>query len=360
MAEIRPLRSDEIDQVAELYRFVDRSDWRIPPAEVAPWLRRTLLDHPWADPDIPTLVYVDGGEIMGFIGSHVRRMCFDGRPMRTAAAGPLIAHPDVRSRGVGAQLWRHYLAGPQELTVTDGASDEMRAIFELIGGQMMHPSCLAWARVFRPWAFGGDRILHSTVMLRERVKPRARGAWRALDRVTRPRVPYFAPHGEPPTTREELTPALVLEHLPAMTRSVRLHPDYDERFLEWLFAELHHNRTWGEPVRRLVRDAGGRAIGWYVYFLDRGGPSQVVQVAARDHRVGAVLDDLFADADSRGATALVGRVEPRLLTGLAHRGAMYRYSPRALVHAQDDELLGVITSGRALLSRLDAEWWMAT
>ena len=146
VSEVRPLKNEEVGQIAELYRFVDNSDWRIPPAEVPAWFERTLFADPWADPEIPTLVHVESsGEITAFIASHVRRMRFDGRVVRLAAGGPLIVHPKARNQAVGPRLWRRYLDGPQELTTTDGASDEMRQIFELIGGHMLHPSSMAWA-----------------------------------------------------------------------------------------------------------------------------------------------------------------------------------------------------------------------
>lgn len=361
MSEIRPLRREEIPEVAALYRFVDRSDWRIPPAEVPDWFDRTLFAYPWVDPKIPSLVYVeDSGEILGFIGSHVRRLRFEGRPIRMAAAGPLIAHPRVRPKGVGALLWRRFLNGPQDLTITDGASDEMREIFELIGGHMLHPTCVAWACVFRPWSFLGDRLLHSRTFLREHVKLRVKPLWAALDRATTEPVSYFRPPEPPPSRGEPLTPDALLQNLAVMTRSLRLFPDYDAPFLNWLFAELHENRTWGTPVRRLIRDAHDRALGWYVYFLLPGGPCQVVHVAARDRHIGSVLDDLFAHAFSHGATAVQGRVEAALLAPLAHRGALFRYSPRSLVYTRHDELLAAIASGRALLTRLEGEWWMAT
>jgi GNAT superfamily N-acetyltransferase len=350
MSGIRPLRREEIPQIAALYRFVDRSDWRIPPDDVSVWFERTLFGHPWVDPEIPTLVYEDdAGEILGFIASHVRRMRLDGRTIRMGAAGPLIAHPRVRNRGVGAQLWRRYLAGPQELTVTDGASDEMREIFELIGGHMLHPSCIAWARVYRPFGFVGDHL-----------KAPARRVWAPLDAAATHTSRYFKAPPSPETVSEPLTPALMVEHLPTVTRALRLFPDYDQPFLEWLFAEQHHNRTWGTPVRRLVRGRDGRVLGWYIYFLLRAGGCQVVQVAAQRRHVGAVLDDLFADAIAAGGTAIQGRVEPMLLAPLAHRGALFRYSPRSLVYTPHDDLLGVLMSGRALLTRLEGEWWMAT
>lgn len=359
MSEIRPMRIEDIEEVSQLYRRVELTDWRIPPAEVPVWFRRTLFEHPWVDPEIPSLVYTgDSGEILGFIGSHMRRMRFDGEPVRMAVGGPLIAHPSVP--GAGAVLWRHYMNGPQELTITDGASDEMRQIIELIGGQMMHPSSMAWARVFRPWSFVGNRALHANVWVRHHVKPWARRALPALDEPTVRALKYFHTRRPPGTTEELLTPALVLEHLPLLTRSLRLVPDYDEAFLEWIFAELHQNRTWGEPQRRLVRDGRGRVLGWYVYFLAHNEGCQLIQLAAQPRHAGTVIDCLFAHAVASGGAAVQGRVEAHILAAVAQRGAMFRFSARSLVHSRNAELLGALTAGHALLSRLEGDWWMAT
>ena len=357
MSEIRALAADEIDEIAELYRFVDNSDWRIPPREVPVWLRRTLFDDPWADPEIPTLVHVeDSGEITAFIASHVRRMRFDDRTIRLAAGGPLIVRPDARNRAVGPRLWRQYLDGPQELTITDGASDEMRQIFELIGGQLLHPSSLAWARVFAPFNFMGARLLH----FHPRAKRASARLSAGLDQVTARSIRYFRRPDAAATTTEPLTPSLMLAHLPAVTRSLRLFPDYDASYLNWVFAELHHNRTWGTPIKRLVRDRADRVLGWYVYFLLPGEGCQVVHVAAIARHAGDVLDSLFADAAARGGAGAQGRVEPALLAALARRGALFRYSARSLVHSSRPELLAALTGGQALLTRLEGDWWMAT
>jgi hypothetical protein len=361
MSEMRPMRRDEVAQVAELYRFVDKSDWRIPPDEVPRWLERTLFAHPWVDPEIPSLVYVgDAGEILGFVGSHVRRMRFDGQPVRMAAGGPLIAHPKVRKQGVGARLLRSFFTGPQDLTITDGASDEIRQIFELVGGQMMHPSSMVWARVFRPVSYMGNRALHANVHLRDRVKPRARGLLPMLDAPVNRASRYFHAPQRAGTSDELLTPELLLENLPALTRSLRLAPDYDRAMLEWLFAELHHNHTWGTPHRRLVRNDAGRVLGWYVYYALPSEGCQVLQLAAHERHEGAVLDNLFAHAFAQGGAAVQGRVEGRTLPALAQRGALFRFSPRSLIHTTNSDLLGAVTSGHALLTRLEGEWWMAT
>jgi hypothetical protein len=357
MSKIRALAPDEIDQIAELYRFVDKSDWRIPPGEVPLWLRRTLFDDPWADPEIPTLVHVeDTGEITAFIASHVRRMRFDDTTIRLAAGGPLIVHPDARNRAVGPRLWRQYLDGPQELTISDGASDEMRQIFELIGGQLLHPSSIAWARVFAPFSFMAARLLH----FRPRAKRASARLSAGLDYLSARSIRYFRRPDAATTSTEALTPSLMLEYLPTLTRSLRLFPDYDASYLNWLFAELHHNRTWGIPVKRLVRDRTGRVLGWYVYFLLAGEGCQVVHVAALPRHVGEVLDSLFADVAARGGAGAQGRVEPALLACLAARGAQFRYSARSLVHSSRPDLLAALTSGRAMLTRLEGDWWMST
>jgi GNAT superfamily N-acetyltransferase len=361
MSEIRPMGREDIPEVAELYRSVDNTDWRIPAAEVPAWLRRTLFDHPWFDPEIPSLVYLDdSGEIMGFIGSHTRRMRFDGEAVRVAVTGPLVAHPRVRGRGVGALLCRRHFAGAQDLTTTDSASEEMRQIYELIGGQLMHPSSIVWARVLHPWSYIGNRVLHANVHVRHRVKPWARKPLPLLDSPTARAIRYFRTPQPTDSTDEPLTPELMLEHLPQLTRSLRLTPDYDLPFLRWLFAELPQSRTWGTPQARLVRDNDGRVLGWYVYYLLPAEACHVMQIAARDRQAGAVLESLFAHAARHGGGAVQGRVEAHVLAALANRGAVFRFSPRSLVHSANGELLGALTSGGALLTQLDGQWWMTT
>jgi hypothetical protein len=361
MSEIRPLQREDLREVAELYRRVDNTDWRIPPEEVPAWLERTLFDHPWFDADIPSLVYVeDSGEIMGLIGSHVRRMRFDGEPVRIAVTGPLVADSRVRGRGVGAMLCRRHFAGAQDLTVTDSASEEMRQIYELIGGQMMHPSSIVWARVLHPWSYLGNRMMHANAHIRHRVKPWARRGLPLLDSPTTRAISYFRAPAPAESRDEPLTDELMLEHLPLLTRSLRLVPDYDLPFLRWLFSELPHSHTWGTPQRRLVQDKDGRVLGWYVYYLLPGEGCQVMQVLARDRQIGAVLDSLLAHAARNGGAAVQGRVEAHVLAALANRGAVFRFSPRSLVHSTNTDLLGAITSGHALLTQLDGQWWMTT
>src|SRR2546425_837095 len=85
MKGIRPCERADLPEVASLYEYVMRSGTRNPPLGLAEYFERTFFDCPWTDPEIPPLVYKDGGgRIIGFLGSHVRRLRLDGHPIRLA------------------------------------------------------------------------------------------------------------------------------------------------------------------------------------------------------------------------------------------------------------------------------------
>ena len=354
MTRIRPLERDDLAQVVELYERTLRSGSQNPPPGLAGYFERTLLDHPWVDPNVPSLVYEAGdGRIVGFVGSHPRRLLFDGRQIRMGCTGPFISDPDRRRLAIGAKLMRSYLSGPQDLTITDGATDVVHEMWAHLGGHAAHPGSLAWTRLFRPWRAVGDRWLERRGSKRWRRV--ARAAWPLLDApampIARPPVP---PAG---VEAEELTPRALIEHQPEVLGDARLWVDYDEPFLEWLFREMAAVRTRGALTRRVLR-RDGRMIGWYVAYLKPNGLSEVMEIAAAKGELGAVIDCLFADAWRSGAAAIEGRLEPALYEPLSHRRCVLRYSTRALFHSNEFELAAAISLGRSALTRLDGEWWM--
>jgi GNAT superfamily N-acetyltransferase len=342
--------------VASLYEHVMRSGSRIAPEGLPEYFERTFLDHPWFDPEIPSLVHADSdGKIVGFLGSHVRRMRFDGDPIRLACSGQLVVDPSARSRAIGALLMRRYFTGAQDMTITDGATETVRRMWDLLGGEAAALSCVGWSRVFRPWRVSGDSVLARLRL--GGLRPLAKPLWSLLDAVTvRAAGHRYRPPAES-LEAEPLTPEAMLDQLAALAEPLRLHPDYDRPFLEWLFAELRRVTERGRLVAHMVR-SDGVVLGWYIYYLCPRGVSQVVQLAATDDGCGGVLDHLFHHAESHGSIAVSGRLEPRLVEPLASRRAKLAYSSWALVHARDPEILSVASSRRALLTRLEGEWWM--
>lgn len=358
MPPIRPLERDDLAQVVSLYEQVSRSGSRTAPPGMSAYFERFFLDHPWADAEIPSLVYTDkDGSIVGFLGSHVRRFVFDGRPIRAGCSGQLVTEPGARNQAAGAFLMQAYMDGPQDLTFTDTASDTVRRIWERLRGETFHVGCVGWVRVFRPLRFAASyRARHDPA---GELGALTGSLASALDTVSvrLPRGPFRS--GAPETTAEDLSAAVLAERLAETIGPARLHPAYDAEFAAWLLREMAEVRVHGRLRARLVREPGGEIAGWYVYYLREGGISQVMQVATGERHVGAVLDHLFHEAEEGGAAALQGRLEPRLLASLSTRRCLLHFSGYlALVHARNTEILAALASGRSLFTRMEGEFWM--
>jgi len=362
MSPIRRLERRDLGEVARLHAdaanmaqdqaYVDR---------LVGFFERTLFDHPWADAEIPSLVYEESGEILGFLGSNVRRMRFDGRAIRMACSAHQLTHPRVRNKAPGALLMRRYLAGPQDLTITDGANEIVRRMWEGSGGRTVHVSCMTFLRVLRPFGLATHRMLSPRAAPAERaMAPVAQlldvAATRVLDRG----------RTENGAGSEVLTPSAVLEQLPEMAEGLRLVPDYDIEYLTWLFAELGRvgdervfmNRVPRGPLMAELVTRHRKVIGWYVTQLRRGGLCRVLQLTARPRSAGAVVDRLVLRANEAGAVGIYGRLEPRLVGPLSERRTLLRFSRGwLLAHGRDDEIVDSILRGEALLTRLDGEWW---
>ena len=359
MNRIRTLERGDLPGVCRLYEAVVRSGSPNHPPRQVEYFERTLLDYPWVDPTIPSLVFEDtAGEIVGFLGSHVRRLRVDGRLIRMACSGQLVTAPATRHRGVGALLMRRYLAGPQDLTITDGATDLVRRMWTGLGGRPLAHSSIGWTRVLRPAATGIAALSHRhgrsglTRSLRLAAPPLD-----AAVQVLLGRWVELLPT-QPKADAEPLTIDALLSQMRESARCLRLHPDYDAEYLRWLFEELEAVDVRGVLVRHLVRDRRGRVAGWYVYYLAPGDVAQVLQVAAPNGDPNLVLDHLFWHAACGGAVAVQGRLEPALLGLLGGRRCLLHRTQWALVHCQDQSLLGLLGSTKALLTRLDGEWWM--
>jgi hypothetical protein len=354
--EIRPLERDDLDQVTSLYENVARSGARTPPPGMRPYFEESFFDYPWADPEIPSLVYVEeGGRIVGFLGSSVRRFTFDEKPIRVGISGQLVTEPGSRSRAPGAFLMREYMNGPQDLTLTDTASDLVRRIWEGVGGATFHLACVGWVRLFRPWQFA------SAYRGRQRrlgAPGRARPLLSGLDVVTAGVLRRVLRPDGGEGRSEALSPGELVRLLPSVARDARLFPAYDEEFLAWQFEKMGGIEARGELRARIVR-VDGEVRGWYVYYLQPGGLSMVLQVVGEERAVGDVLDDLLRDAHAAGAAGVQGRVEAHLLEPLSQRRALFHPSGYlALIHSRNEELLHAVQSGRALLTRMEGEWWM--
>ena len=327
----------------------------LPGGDVQAFLAATLLDNPWADPELPSLVAEDaGGAIAGFIASQPRRLRIDGRPARAVLCSHLVVVPDARTTPpLGVQLVRRLLGGPQDLTWSDTGVEVVTRLFQMAGGHADHLRAADWMLVLRParWAAelarGGlrDRHVGRGVMPAGGLPVQAAG---------RRLVRRAHPPPEEGLETEVLQPAGAVEHLAAATERTRLHVDYDAEQLTSCLALMALGG--GAVIARLVRRRG-RAIGWFV-VEHVGATYRVLQIVSGDRHAPAVLDALLADARDRGVAVVSGRLEPHLHRALAPRLPVIGLSRSPIIHARNPDVREAVGAGSALLTRLDGEWWV--
>jgi hypothetical protein len=355
VATIRPLERADLPAVTKLIQsgFPDGESAAL--ERHAAQLGTLLLDHPWVDPALPSLVASEGDQVVGFIGSHPRRMVLGDRELKAACCSHLVVSSRHRGGAAGALLLREYLNLGQELTYSDTATELVARMWNLYGGRVDAYRSLEWMQLFRPLAWGAQLV-----------RRRLRGG--RVDRGIAPvgAIPFHVAGGrvagrsaavaDPDLTLVPLTDALVLEHARALSAGAMLRPAYDADYLGWLTEQLQLHAGGGEVVRRLVL-RGERPVGWFVYVLRKDGCSRVLQLVARDRDADAVLGELFHDARERGTLALAGRPERLITEPLRSRVAVFGLAERFVWHTRDPELAALVDSSRALISRLDGEWW---
>lgn len=352
---LRAFRRDDIPDVVALRQQVFRFSERRSAGVLGAYFERIFFHHPWPDEELPSWVHEDAsGRVTGFLGVMPRRMLWRGQAIRTAVATQLMVEP--QSRGlVGRWLVRAFLAGPQDCSLSDTANDAARRIWESLGAGTSMIHSLVWLRPLRPCRDLTSRLAHGLA---------ARGALYAARPLVAAGDAFAARRAggaarKPAGTIQPLTPALMLAHLDVLGGRA-LRPAYEAGALDWLLEQAAEKRQFGTLERALVRDPSGEVAGWFLYFLNPGGASQVVQLAARPAAQALVLQHLFHHAWSRGAVTVAGRLEPALVPDLATLGCGFRRDgPWVLIHSRRPELMPAVERGDAFLSRLEGEWWLS-
>ena len=318
------------------------------------FLEQTLIDSPWADPELPSLVAVDDeGGILGFIGSQVRRLKLDDRELRGICCAHLTVSSDPKAGPAGALLLRRLLSGDQDLTWTDSPTEGVVRMWRAFGGHLDHPRSCDWMLVLRPfrWARGVLTARTRHVPVREVVPVAALPAQASGGRF----VPRAFPTLPPDVRGEDVSAGTIVEHLPTMTRGFRLRVDYDEPYLERLFACVE--ASMGPLVHRLVR-RDGNPVGWYAYLSRPGGASRVLSVCAPEAEAEAVVGELAEHAREQGSAALAGRLEPHLEGPLRRRLAVIGFARQPVIQVHDPEVHALLATSGSLLTHLDGEWYV--
>ena len=357
--QIRPFVEDDIPQVAALHNKV----WHVEPhlspelmKEYREYFGGVFLRQPWTDSRFCSLVHEEpDGRITGFMGSLPRKMRWNGSTLQMRVASQFFVDPG--SRGfAGIQLARAFMEGPQDVSFTDEANASARLIWERLGGTVCTLSSLRWIAVLRPCRFGlmaaqkygfpklAARVLSPAAHLVDGVLVRVPG------NPVRPAKPRLK--------GEELDCASLTACLSETASRGVLCPEYDACTVEWLMRRASDLKQSGRLQKMLVRTKSGNVAGWYVYYLNPDGLSNVVQLGARDRYAQDVVEHLFYHAWQQGASVLIGRPEVGLMRALSEKYCMFYSSRRqwTLVQSRQPDIVNAFVRGDALFSRLEGEW----
>ena len=315
-------------------------------------LARILIDGPWTDPELPSLVAADeDGKVVGSITSEVRRMRHESREIRGVCCAHLIVAPESRGGATGALLLGALLKAGQDLTWSETASDDVVRIWQVYGGHADAARACDWMMVLRPGAW--MRAVGSAAARRSLTREALPVGAFPFHAIARGRMKSRILDPGPGVSAQDADAEEIGAEMAAMTRGVKVSVAHDGPYLAALFAEIE--RMQGPLVARIVRRSG-RAIGWYAYRPHTSRPSQTLHVCASRGEIGAVFDDLVRNASERGAAALAGRLEPHLIGVLRQRLAVFGVARQPVIHAADPALRAQLGTPAALITRLDGEW----
>src|SRR5262245_1029793 len=356
---IRPFLREDIPQVADMFQRLllgDTAPFRMLSSEALPaYFEEIFFNNPWYDEMIPSLVYQErDGKIIGFLGVVPRQMLFLDQPVRVAVSFHFMVEPESRSSMAGVKLLRAFFAGPQDISLTDGAGQVGRRIWEGVGGSTAWAYSLLWTRILRP-----ARYAVNLLGKRKSLSPFAHALsplCSLADAAGRRMLPRYFPEAPPQCSEEDLDFETLLRLLHQYSKNAALKPVYDEHSLQWLLEHAEQMKLLGDLRTALVRDHSREVIGWFMYYLKPGGMSTVFQFAARKGAVNEILDSLFNHAWRHGASSIIGRLYPHYMQELSEKRCYFhRGGGWVLVHSNNARLLDVIQRGDAFLTGLEGE-----
>jgi hypothetical protein len=350
MAKIRPCSIADLPEVAALFGDVFRNEH--PEAEVASQFRRLYFESPWATADIPSLVYCDGGEILGFLGVMPRAMRYRGEPLRMAVTSNFMVKPKAKAPMAAALLLRQHFQGAQDLSLAESPGP-VRRFWQSMGGVTVPAYSLQWVRPLRVGRYAATLVGRRNRWAGECARPLAMLADRAALRFGL--GAYRNLLGSYPD--QPCDSAMHHAVLERQAGGYDLFPEYTTESLEWTWRVLERQQPWhGQLVRRVVSGEAEPA-GLYAYHGNPGGTGEVVQFAAAPFHARQVFAHMLHDAERRGLSGLAGAVNPQFLDMLEDRLCfLRRHGAWTLVHSRRPDLTSAFFHGQAFLSRMEDEW----
>lgn len=351
---IRDFERCDIDGVAHLFQKTFRGKSQTSPS-LNTCLEQTFFQHPWDQPGIRSKVAVDeGGRLAGFIGVSPARLELEDREVLAAFAGSMMVEDPKANPLVGARLLRAFLAGPQDISLTETANATALGMWQKLGHPLEPGYSFSWMKILRP-ASTGVQLAERSFPAARLVRPLGRIADRAISFVRPPQ--RFDGDGRKVAFRD-VTKAEFGAALLVLKDQYPMRPRWDAPSLDWFLTEAEQKRSFGYPEWRVAYGPDGRPVAAYAYFAKAGGIGWVLQALSVPARTGDLVEDLFAHAREYGCASVRGAAHPWLTPALMQRRAIFLGRAFYVAHAKDKSLLEPVKAGQALISGLAGESWM--
>ncbi|WEX10623.1 hypothetical protein [Chelativorans sp. AA-79] len=362
MTAIRPLEEADIPAVAGLFQRIFRDPRRPAPEALSAYLRRLYLDFPGYDPEIGPLVHLkDDGSISGFIGVNALPMTLEQRPLRAAVCGSLMVEDRESDPMAGARLMKAFLAGPQDLSFSETASEVSAAMWTRLRGVQLPQYSLDWVRVIRPLSFANQLASAKlgAIRLFSPLAGLADGALRgrmAADALRWSGIPEnwkgAGAFKASAISRDEFAGLVA-----PLTEQFALRPAWASGQLEEILRDAERKEDYGPATFCRVDAKTGKTVGAFLYHAASGETGRVLQVLALPGQAGAVIDAMFAHAAESGLSGLRGRTQPALLEAMLGRRIAFTHLASTVVHARDPGIVRACREGTAFLNGIAGEHW---
>jgi len=360
VSTVRALSAADIPAVATLFCriFLHRSG--SVPVELERYLTSTFLTGPWVDPQINSLVHVRlDGTISGFIGALSLPLQWGERRLRGAICSTLMVDDHETDPMAGARLMRAFLAGPQDLSFCETASEVSIAMWQRLKGVSLLQHSLTYLRILRPFGYMAETLRQRTAL----AAPLALLAG-PIDGLVRIRLPQgaqrrwaYKARPDDRLTEAPLTPDALIALLPRFLAECPIRPNWSPETIARILAEAAIKPKFGPLTLQLVQTAGGEPVGAFAYHGRPGNTAHVLQVFAPRRHAASVVDRMFSHAARSGMVAVVGRTEPHLLQALAGSETVLVQNATSAVHSRDPELVAAYQRGDGFLNGRAGESW---
>ncbi len=349
------LKPSDIPAVANQFQRTFRDPRKPAPDSLKAYLADLFLHHHWHEANIPSRVYIDtNGKVGGFIGVLPLRLVFNGKPIRAAVAGSLMVENPGKNPFAGAQLLRSFLAGSQDLSISESANTVSMGMWERLGHKPVAAYSMDWLRVLRPAGFAVaalSRCLRPAKLLAPLAAFADNIAARIDRNPLRPKTQARG-YGDKDVGNDEL-----VEHIPQFIQQYPLRPDWDKASLKWFLAHADRKEQHGETSKRMVYGKDGAPLGFYICYGRPHKVGWVLQILARPGATECVVESLLNHAYRHGYVALRGRSHPQISGILMRRKSLLFCASSTVVHSKNPDLFAPIRLGDALITGLAGEAW---